>query len=136
MFFESQIKSDSWIVILSQSSNFVSFYTEYQIKNFFFKNCSVRYVIWECGIKSKSLAVILSNSSHFVTFWTKHRIRKLFSKKLFCLVCYLRKSQKRWKLSCHLVTKQSFCHFINQTLNQKTSFTKVANFGMLFEDVA
>ena len=39
------------------------------------------------------------------------------------------------KSSCHLVTKHSFFHFLNKTLNQKTSCTKVGQFGMLFENV-
>ena len=29
------------------------------------------------------------------------------------LVCNFRMSYKKWKLSCHLVTKHSFCHFLN-----------------------
>ena len=36
-------------------------------------------------------------------------------------------------VSCYLATKQSFHHFPSYTLNPKTSFTKVAQFGMLFE---
>ena len=55
-------------------------------------------------------------------------------KKLFCLACYMRMTNKKWELSCHLVTKQSFRHFLNSTPNQKTSFIKVLQFGMLFEN--
>ena len=46
------------------------------------------------------------------------------------------KSDRKWKLSNHLVTNQSFCHFINESSNQKASFTKTADFGMLFENVS
>ena len=38
----------------------------------------------------------------------------------------------KWKFSFHLVTKQSFYHSLNETSNQKTSFTKVAQFGVQF----
>ena len=48
--------------------------------------------------------------SHFIWEW---------------VVCYLRMSHENWKLSCHVVRKQSFCHFLNWSLNQKTSFIKV-----------
>ena len=33
------------------------------------------------------------------------------------------------------VTKQSFCHFLNKALDQKTSLTKIVQFGMIFEKV-
>ena len=35
------------------------------------------------------------------------------------LVC-----NKMLQLGCHFLTKQSFCHFVNQASNPKTSFTK------------
>ena len=46
----------------------------------------------------------------------------------------MRMTNKKWELSCHLVTKQLFRHFLNSTPNQKTSFSKVLQFGMLFEN--
>ena len=61
-------------VILSLSKLFI------ELKNFFYRNCSVWYVISECCLKSYSLAVNWSNSSHFVTFRTKHQIKKFFTK--------------------------------------------------------
>ena len=30
---------------------------------------------------------------------------------------------------------QSFCNFLNKALNQKTSLTKIVQFGMMFENV-
>ena len=33
-------------------------------------------------------------------------------------------------------SEQSFCHFLNKSWNQKISFTKVVQFGMLFENVS
>ena len=55
---------------------------------------------------------------------------------LLSLVCYLKMFHEKWKLSYHLVKNQSFCHFLNQASNQKTSFAKVFQFGMLFENVS
>ena len=43
----------------------------------------------------------------------KYWIKKLLLQKLFSMVCYLKMSHKKRKLSCHLVTKQSFHHFKN-----------------------
>ena len=37
-------------------------------------------------------------------------------------------SDKKWRLRCHLVTKQSFWHFLNQTLNQKLLLQKLLSF--------
>ena len=38
-------------------------------------------------------------------------------------------------VSCYLATKQSFHHFAKQALNPKTSFTKVVQFGVIFENI-
>ena len=108
-------------------------------ENFFFKSCSVWYAIWEFLIKSK----IKQSCDHKAVISSLLKIiiesKNCFLQKLFILVCYLRMSHEKWKLSSHLVnviTKQSFCHFLRYLLNQKTSFTKVVQFCMQFQNVS
>ena len=42
---------------------------------------------------------------------------------------------KKLKLSCHMLQKKTFCHFLKEALNQKISFTKVVQFGMISKNV-
>ena len=55
-------------------------------------------------------------------------------KKLLSLECYLRMFHNKWKLIFLLVKSLSFLHFLNYELSHKTSFTKVVQFGMLYEN--
>ena len=57
------------------------------------------------------ISVIWSQGSHFVTFRVKYKIKLIFYKS--CSVWYLRMSHIKWKLSCHLVTKESHPDFLN-----------------------
>ena len=44
-------------------------------------------------------------------------------------------SKEKLMLSCHLVTKQSFRHFLNYIANQKFSFTKGSQFVLFYSDM-
>ena len=100
--------STNIVIYCHISFNIISYFQIFldsQIKSIIVR-CAFRYpnviyiqhwhAIWESLVESESLAG--QKNSHFVTF---------------CLVCYLRMSHKKWKLSCHLITKQSFRHFLN-----------------------
>ena len=52
-----------------------------------------------------------------------------------CKYARMQECNKKWKLSCHLLTTKSFCHFVKHALNPKTSFTKFVQLGMAFENV-
>ena len=78
-----------------------------------------------CGQRAliSSLSILIIDSKDF------------FLQKWFSLICYLKKSHKKGKFISNWLTRRSYHNFLNSASNQRTSFTKVVQFGMLLENV-
>ena len=70
-----------------------------ELKNFFYKSCSVWYAIIECGIQSESKAVILSHSSNFTLSKLSIKSIKILLRNLFSCVCQLSILHKKENLA-------------------------------------